>query len=223
MFDRSKLPILTVDACIFDTRGALLLVQRRYPPFEGQWALPGGLVDANETVEQAVIRELGEETGFSRHWQEDDHLKLLRLYSDPGRDPRGHYISAAFYGFVEPNIAVTGGDDAAAAEWHMGWRGMDLAFDHSKIARDCFAVLGIVMEFTDPHASQEELAQIKITPRQRSELKAIYQGKGGRAWRKSYDALAEKGLIKIQPLSTGGWFFIMTRKGMDFLTYKPEE
>lgn len=223
MFDRSKLPILTVDAVVFNTRGELLLIRRARPPFEGQWALPGGLVDPGETVESAVVRELAEETNFSRQWGEDDQLRLLRLYSQPGRDPRGSYISAAFFGMVPVNINVTGGDDASHAQWVMDWEKEKLAFDHSVVARDAWAILGVEKGPTGPAATLEELEKMTLTPRQRAELKTIHAGKGSRNWRRSYDILKEKGLITQQQLSTGGgWFFTITKKGMDVLTYKPE-
>lgn len=222
MFDRSKLPVLTVDCVLFDTRGALLLIKRKYPPFQDQWALPGGLVDCGETVEQAVIRELGEETNFSRAWAEDDQLKLLRLYSDPGRDPRGSYISAAFYGMVPVNDNVLGGDDATEARWVKNWQRETLAFDHGRIARDAWAVLGVELGPVGPSATPQELEVLRLTPRQRGELRAIYEGKGSRSWRRSYDILKELGLITQQTLSTGGWFFTLTRKGRDALLYKPE-
>ncbi len=223
MFDRNKLPILTVDACVFDTRGALLLIQRKFPPFAGQWALPGGLVDEGETVESAVIRELGEETHFSRLWAEGDQLKLLRLYSDPGRDPRGSYISAAFYGMVPVNPNIAAGDDAASAQWVQDWQRLELAFDHSRIVRDAWAVLGVELGPTGPSATEEELQSLNLTQRQRNELKAIYQGKGSGGWPRSYDVLKDKGLITQQHLGSGGWFYTLTRKGMDALTYKSEK
>lgn len=222
MFDRSKLPILTVDACVFDTRGALLLIRRARPPFEGLWALPGGLVDPGETVESAVVRELQEETNFSRQWGENDTLRLLRLYSQPGRDPRGDYISAAFFGMVPVNINVTGGDDASHAEWVMDWEKEKMAFDHGQIARDAWAVLDVEKGITGPAATLEELEKTLLSPRQRAELKAIYEGKGSGMWRASYNILEQRGLIRRQQLSTGQLFFTLTRKGMDVLTYKPE-
>ncbi|MDX2159659.1 MAG: NUDIX hydrolase [Hyphomicrobiaceae bacterium] len=123
-------PLLTTDCVVFDTSGRVLLVRRGSPPFQGQFALPGGFVDVGETVEQACRRELLEETGVKA-----GKLTLIGIYSDPSRDPRGHTCSAAFVTHVRSPRAKAG-DDAAAVEWVEEWRRLDLAFDHKKIIRD---------------------------------------------------------------------------------------
>lgn len=125
-----KTPLLTVDCVVFDAAGALLLIERRHEPFKGCYALPGGFVDVGETVEQAALRELKEETGASGRV-----VRLIGVYSDPTRDPRGHTVSAAFV--VEwDGTAVNGGDDAASAAFVPDWRDKRLAFDHAKIVAD---------------------------------------------------------------------------------------
>ena len=112
-------PAVTAD-CIVITREAeskVLLIQRGNPPFKGAWAFPGGFMDMNETTEQCAIRELEEETG-------------LRL-SDV------HQIGA----YSKVDLAVTGLDDAAKAEW---WPLSDLphlAFDHYDIMQDAIKLL----------------------------------------------------------------------------------
>ena len=106
----------------------VLLVRRKRPPFEGRWALPGGFLDENETLEHCAARELAEETGL-----EGIPLEQLAAFSEPGRDPRGHTVSVAFLGSVESEAAVRAGDDAAEARW---WPVEDLpplAFDHDRI------------------------------------------------------------------------------------------
>ncbi len=104
-----KTPLLTVDCVVFDAAGALLLIERGHEPFKGCYALPGGFVDVGETVEEAALRELKEETGASGRV-----MRLIGVYSEPSRDPRGHTVSAAFV--VEWDGApVSGGDDAASA------------------------------------------------------------------------------------------------------------
>ena len=122
-------PALTVDAVVFrqnNEQWEVLLIQRKHYPFEGHWALPGGFVDLNETVEHAVVRELEEET----------HLKLNQLqqmhtFSQPGRDPRGHTVSVTFFGTVDfSRSEVSGGDDAADARWFQMDQLPHLAFDH---------------------------------------------------------------------------------------------
>ena len=213
-------PILTVEAVIFDARGALLLTKQHYPPFMGQWSLPSGLVRCGETVETAVVRVVGEHTNFSRLWYTGDALKLLRLYSNPGRDPRGSFIAAAFFGMVpvNPQIAMA----SEYAEWVDDWEKLPLAFDHGQIARDAFAVFNVERGPTGPSATAQDLEDsLTLTPRQRGELKEIYSGKGSKDWRRSYQILQDRGLITQQHLSSGGTFWTITRKGMDVLTHKP--
>ncbi len=124
-------PLLTVDAVVFDKAGRLLLIRRGHPPFEGAYALPGGFVDVGETVEAACRRELLEETGLKA-----GKLRLIGVYSEPGRDPRGHTCSVAFLTVARNPSAVSAGDDAAAAEWVADWKLVKLAFDHRTIVRD---------------------------------------------------------------------------------------
>ena len=123
-------PRLTCDVIIRlgDDPRLIVLVRRRFPP--RGWALPGGFVDAGETVEEAVAREALEETGL-----EVTDLRQFHVYSDPGRDPRGHTVSVVFTARAvgEPQ----GGDDAAEArafapEELPG----DIAFDHRAILDD---------------------------------------------------------------------------------------
>ncbi len=123
-------PALSVDAVLFDPAGRLLLIRRKYPPFQGQFALPGGFVDYGETVEAAVMRELLEETGVSTGIQ-----RLVGVYSAPDRDPRRHNVSVAF--LMQPSGQTPqGGDDAASAAYVANWRDADLAFDHRRIVED---------------------------------------------------------------------------------------
>lgn len=123
-------PLLTVDCVVFDAKGRLLLIKRGHPPFEGQYALPGGFVDVGETVEEACRRELMEETGVKA-----GKLSLIGIYSDPKRDPRGHTASAAFLTRVRTPKAVAG-DDASAIAWIDNWQRLKLAFDHKQILKD---------------------------------------------------------------------------------------
>jgi 8-oxo-dGTP diphosphatase len=125
-----KTPLLTVDCVVFDRAKRLLLIRRKNPPFKGRYALPGGFVDIGETVEAAALRELKEETGI-----EGRIVRLIGVYSDPKRDPRGHTVSAVF--FVRPrSTKVIGGDDAASAAFVEDWREQKLAFDHARIVAD---------------------------------------------------------------------------------------
>lgn len=128
-------PALTTDCVVFDGEGRVLLIRRKNPPFQGSYALPGGFVEVGERVEDACRRELQEETGV-----EVGPLSLIGVYSDPGRDPRGHTCSVAYLARVasaEPHA----GDDATAAEWVADWRAAGIAFDHAKILSDAEKLL----------------------------------------------------------------------------------
>jgi 8-oxo-dGTP diphosphatase len=132
---KPKTPLLAVDCAVFDTKGRVLLIRRARPPFEGRHALPGGFVDVGETVEAACRRELEEETGVKA-----GRLRLVGVYSDPRRDPRGHTCSVVFLARVA-RAAARAGDDAAAVEWVADWSKLDLAFDHAAILADARRML----------------------------------------------------------------------------------
>lgn len=130
MTRQPRTPLLTVDCVVFDKTGRLLLIKRGNPPFKGQYALPGGFVDVGETVEAAALRELKEETGV-----DGEIVRLIGVYSDPDRDPRGHTVSVSFLVRSEMTEAISG-DDAAEAHFVADWRALDLAFDHGRIVSD---------------------------------------------------------------------------------------
>jgi 8-oxo-dGTP diphosphatase len=120
-----------VDAIIMKDQ-SILLVQRKHEPFQGFWALPGGFVEYGETTEKAVIREVREETGL-----ETTVYRLLGVYSDPNRDPRGHTITVAY--LVTPvGGNLVAGDDAALVRYFKGDELPRLAFDHAIILKDAF-------------------------------------------------------------------------------------
>ncbi|MDG6220177.1 MAG: NUDIX domain-containing protein [Candidatus Thermoplasmatota archaeon] len=121
-----KKPCLTVDILITE-KDRLVLVKRKNPPFEGRWALPGGFVEYGETAEEAAVREAREETGL------DIAVEGLQgVFSDPGRDPRGHTISVVFVAGKKAG-KLRGGDDASEARWFDIKSLPKLAFDHQKI------------------------------------------------------------------------------------------
>ncbi len=126
-------PGITVDCVVFglDEQDTLkvILIQRKLPPFEGQWALPGGFVHLDETLEQAAWRELREETGI-----QDVFLEQLYTFSALNRDPRERIITVAYYALVnlgEYHLEAT--TDAADAAWFAIDNLPKLAFDHSEI------------------------------------------------------------------------------------------
>ena len=133
-------PMVTVDAVVFGLdkdKLQVLLVKRGKDPYRDRWALPGGFVDIDETLERAVERELEEETGLA-------NLKLFhhKPYSIPDRDPRGRNISFAFTGFtLRSEKDVVAGDDAVEVRWFDALEPPLLAFDHSEILSDAILKL----------------------------------------------------------------------------------
>lgn len=125
---------ITVDSVIFnevETTTKLLLIKRKNDPYKNSWALPGGFLEENESLEYGAIRELKEETGI-----EIESLEQLNAYGDIERDPRGRTISIAFVGILIKESQIEAGDDAAEAKWFNLEELPDLAFDHFKIIKD---------------------------------------------------------------------------------------
>ena len=128
--------MVTVDVVVFNSQTGrlhVLLIQRAQEPFQDAWALPGGFVDMDESLEEAAGRELAEETGV-----EGVDLEQLQTYGDPNRDPRGRVISVAYCTLLpSKNIQhIQGGSDASQARWFPVDELPNLAFDHSKILAD---------------------------------------------------------------------------------------
>lgn len=120
----------------------VLLVQRRNPPFQHCWALPGGYVDQGETSEQAACRELAEETGLELA----GGLERVDVYDAPDRDPRGRVVSVAYTAVLDKAIDPTAGDDAVEAAWVpldlLLANPTRLAFDHSQVLGDAARQMG---------------------------------------------------------------------------------
>ena len=124
-------PAVTVDAVVFkqkDNTVQILLIRRNRDPYKNCWALPGGFVEMDESLDTAVARELSEETGLT-----DISLVQLYTFGNPGRDPRGRTISVAFVGICKTNTPIQGNDDAAEAHWFSIENLPELAFDHDLI------------------------------------------------------------------------------------------
>jgi 8-oxo-dGTP diphosphatase len=124
-------PALTVDGVLIED-GSVLLIQRKHSPFQGCWALPGGFVEYGEKTEDALIREMSEETGLKTKIR-----ALLDVYSDPHRDPRGHTVTVAYL-IERVGGVVIAGDDAMGAKFFKTNELPDLAFDHAIIVKDAF-------------------------------------------------------------------------------------
>ncbi|MFJ9412463.1 NUDIX domain-containing protein [Streptomyces sp. NPDC101393] len=110
--------------------GHVLLIERGWDPFKGQWALPGGHVDTRETSLDASVRELEEETGIT---VPASGLRQVGAFDAPDRDPRGRYVSVAYTATLPALVQPTAGDDATAARWWPLTTLPDLAFDHADI------------------------------------------------------------------------------------------
>jgi len=123
---------VAVDIVIFTIQRAelrVLLVKRGIEPFAGQFAIPGGFVLEDESLDQAALRELQEETGVG-----DVYLEQLYSFGDPGRDPRGRVISVAYFALIAADhSALSAGSDAAEASWWPVDKLPELAFDHRQI------------------------------------------------------------------------------------------
>lgn len=135
----SQGPFSTVDILIKLNGGHIILIERSNPPFG--WALPGGFVDYNESLEKAAVREAKEETSLDIF-----DLKQFHTYSQPGRDPRFHTIATVF------TARAKGKPKASSDARRIGTfsidqiRHMKLAFDHNKIIHDYLKMRPELME-----------------------------------------------------------------------------
>jgi len=124
-------PSVTVDCILISRNNSVLLIQRGSEPFKDKWALPGGFIEMDESLETSCHRELEEETGVKV-----DKLTQFKAYGTVGRDPRGRTISVVFYSFIDEEAAVQAGDDAANARWFQLNELPELAFDHDQIMEE---------------------------------------------------------------------------------------
>lgn len=200
--DRYRKPAVTVDMLIFTVNPwkeyslELLMIERGGHPFLGKWAIPGGFVEMDESVDAAAVRELQEETGLS-----DIYMEQLYTFGDVGRDPRMRVISVAYMALIpKEKLKPVAGDDAAKVKWftvHLEgneenqsfWleaedrednntiirlEEEDIAFDHPKVIRTALQRLKNKIEYTD---IAFELAGEKFTLTQ---LQMIYEAILGR-------------------------------------------
>ena len=133
-YDASKYerPSVTVDVVMMSLRQRdlqVLLVKRRSWPFEGCWAIPGGFVKMDESLEAAAKRELQEETAV-----QDVYLEQLYAFCDPGREPRTRVITVVYFARLDSaRLQVKAASDAADVGWFSVYNLPSLAFDHAKI------------------------------------------------------------------------------------------
>jgi len=159
---------VTVDIVIFSIRTRelqVLLVKRGVPPFQGEYAIPGGFLRADESLEAAAKRELHEETSVR-----DVYLEQLYSFGDPARDPRGRVVTVAYYALVSSDhLDLTAGADAAEAKWVAVERLPRLAFDHGTIVAYALERLRNKLEYTTVGF---QLLAKKFTL---AELQAVYE------------------------------------------------
>ena len=141
--------MVTVDAAVFsfrDGKARLLLINRKHEPYQGQWAIPGGFVEIDEELEDAVARELAEETGLT-----GISLEQMRTFGTVGRDPRGRQITVVFMGIAgEEQSNVRAGDDAAQAQWFdIDDLPPNMAFDHDAVAQVAISTLKMKQAYHD--------------------------------------------------------------------------
>jgi 8-oxo-dGTP diphosphatase len=139
---------VTVDIVVFTVHEQtlqVLLIERGIDPFKGRYALPGGFVRAEETLEQAAFRELLEETGTK-----DVYLEQLYTFGDPHRDPRGRVVTVAYYALVPTDKSpLLAGTDAATAGWYPVSALPPLAFDHRNVVECAVDRLRNKLEYTN--------------------------------------------------------------------------
>jgi 8-oxo-dGTP diphosphatase len=159
---------VTVDIVIFSIRNRelhVLLVRRGVPPFQGEYAIPGGFLRNDESLEEAAKRELHEETSVR-----DVYLEQLYSFGDPARDPRGRVVTVAYYALVSSDhMELSAGADAAEAEWAQVKKLPELAFDHTKIVKYALDRLRNKLEYTTVGF---QLLPKRFTLR---ELQAVYE------------------------------------------------
>lgn len=125
-------PALTVDCVVFgqdEEDLKVLLIRRGVEPYAGRWALPGGFVRMEESLDAAARRELEEEAGIR-----PGHMEQLYTFGDPGRDPRGRVVTVAYFALVKlSDHTLHAATDAREAAWFSVWDSPKLAFDHADI------------------------------------------------------------------------------------------
>lgn len=132
-------PAVTADVAVLriEEQPEILLIQRKDPPFEGLWALPGGFMEMDESLEDAARRELQEETGIMA-----GEMIRFDTYDKPGRDPRGRTITQVFVMIWKENMGIPqAGSDAKNLAWFGLTELPELAFDHNLIIRDVISLI----------------------------------------------------------------------------------
>jgi 8-oxo-dGTP diphosphatase len=158
--DKYERPAVTVDIILFSVATAelkVLLIKRKQAPFEGRWALPGGFVEMDESLETAAARELREETSVT-----DVFMEQLHAFGAPDRDPRTRVITVAYLALTaNHSLKHHAGDDAAESGWFAIRDLPPLAFDHKQILRYAVDYLRFLLENDGkPYTPREDFKPI---------------------------------------------------------------
>jgi 8-oxo-dGTP diphosphatase len=132
-------PMVTADVAVLrlEAEPEILLVRRKHPPYQSSWALPGGFMEMEETLEEAARRELSEETGL-----EAGELIRFDTYDAPDRDPRGRTITQVFITVWKSVMGIpAAGSDAGELRWFPLAALPELAFDHGQIIQDVIRMM----------------------------------------------------------------------------------
>jgi 8-oxo-dGTP diphosphatase len=187
-------PAVTVDLVIFTVQGPelqVLLIKRRDAPFEGAWALPGGFVRINESLDEAAKRLLREKVGVA-----DVYLEQLYTFGHPGRDPRGRVITVAYFALVDAGkLRLAPERGVEDIQWHsMFALPGNLAFDHKTILEYALTRLQYKLEYTT--------VGFQLLPKEftLTDLQQIYQAVLRRQLDKRNFRKSVMGLRLIEPL-----------------------
>ena len=166
--DTYKRPSVTVDILVFTIEKnvlKVLLVKRGIEPFKGKWAIPGGFIQINESLEDAAKRELLQETGIKNIYMEQ-----LYTFGDPKRDPRERVITVAYMALIpNENLRLRATTDASDVTWFSIKSLPELAFDHTKILKYALGRLKSKIEYSNiVHGLLSEKFRL-------SELQKVYE------------------------------------------------
>ena len=133
-------PALTADVLVFShDRREVILIRRKNEPYKDCWALPGGFMDMDETIEQCAVRELKEETNI-----DVSDLYLIGVFSKVDRDPRGRTVTVAYYCFADKETtAIKALDDAAEIAWCKIDSMPVLSFDHKEVIEKALVMINV--------------------------------------------------------------------------------